>query len=447
MVSRYNFGKLFFLAALFIISITLLFPFGDAKADTIITLDVDNIITFDTSVGSAGDTFRMEASSAIGDASGCNAPPLVHITLILPAGLTASPPAFDFSNCKQTKAVTYTSSTPGTYVVSVTATGGAQGSTFQVGSATTTIIVTQSDTTPPVVTVPTDFSVEATSAAGATVTFTATANDVVSGSLTPTCSPASGSTFQLGPTLVTCSATDAAGNTGSNSFTVTVVDTTAPVITVPTGPLRVGSSNSDSTPIPVTYPVPVTATDAVDPAPVITCVDDGSGATSLGVNGGTFPIGKTTVTCTATASGGTDSDSFVVLYGRTLITAPTPAEIKWDYPFDVSVLTHGFESDDTIEIRRADNSALLGSVTPLSGDPDGKTFVVSGLTLPKADSNTIVGLVAVLVDNPPVASSSTFSISVLKHLASLSLEAIPDTVVDTAYGTRGALKDVDASGA
>jgi len=45
---------------------------------------------------------------------------------------------------------------------------------------------------------------------------------VVSGSITPTFSTPSGSTFPIGDTTVTVSATDAAGNTGTASFTVTV---------------------------------------------------------------------------------------------------------------------------------------------------------------------------------------------------------------------------------
>ena len=79
------------------------------------------------------------------------------------------------------------------------------------------------DTTKPVVVVPNNISVEATSAAGAAVTFTATATDVVTSPLTPSCTPASGSTFGLGTTTVNCSATDAAGNKGTASFTVTVI--------------------------------------------------------------------------------------------------------------------------------------------------------------------------------------------------------------------------------
>lgn len=54
------------------------------------------------------------------------------------------------------------------------------------------------------------------------MTYTATATDRVSGELAPQCTPGSGSTFGIGDTTVTCSATDAAGNTGTASFGVHV---------------------------------------------------------------------------------------------------------------------------------------------------------------------------------------------------------------------------------
>ena len=84
------------------------------------------------------------------------------------------------------------------------------------------------DTTNPVVTVPANITTPATSPAGATVTYTASANDDRDGPLTPTCNPASGSTFPVGTTTVTCTATDAAGNTGTASFTVTVTPVVVP---------------------------------------------------------------------------------------------------------------------------------------------------------------------------------------------------------------------------
>ncbi len=115
----------------------------------------------------------------------------------------------------------------------------ASGSTFPVGTTTVTCSATDSDnqtttasftvtvvlvdTTPPVVTVPANITVNSTSASGVAVTFTASATDNLDGSLTPTCSPTSGSTFPVGTTTVTCHATDSHGNTGTASFTVTVV--------------------------------------------------------------------------------------------------------------------------------------------------------------------------------------------------------------------------------
>jgi hypothetical protein len=65
-------------------------------------------------------------------------------------------------------------------------------------------------------------SVDATSPQGATVTFSATAVDDRDPNPTVTCAPSSGSVFAIGITAVTCTARDAAGNSSSGSFTVTV---------------------------------------------------------------------------------------------------------------------------------------------------------------------------------------------------------------------------------
>jgi hypothetical protein len=90
-------------------------------------------------------------------------------------------------------------------------------------TASGTFTVTVTDTTPPVVAVPSNITTQATSPSGAAVTFTATATDLVDGTDPVTCSPAAGSTFALGTTTVSCTATDAHGNTDTASFTVTVV--------------------------------------------------------------------------------------------------------------------------------------------------------------------------------------------------------------------------------
>lgn len=155
--------------------------------------------------------------------------------------------------------------------------------------STTHFDVVVQDTTAPDVTVPSNITAEATSGAGATVTYDgASATDLVDGAITPTCDPASGSTFPLGDTTVTCSATDAHHNTGSNSFTVTVQDTTGPELTLPSSITKTATSAAGAT---VSYEA--SATDLVDGAVTPVCAP---------ASGSLFSLGKTTVSCTATDS-------------------------------------------------------------------------------------------------------------------------------------------------
>src|SRR5204862_1157155 len=93
------------------------------------------------------------------------------------------------------------------------------------------LTVTVRDTDGPVVTVPANATVEATSTTGAVFSFTATATDLVDGPRPVTCTPASGATFPLGPTTVTCTATDAKGNHGTASIAGASGGATGPVVT------------------------------------------------------------------------------------------------------------------------------------------------------------------------------------------------------------------------
>ena len=133
--------------------------------------------------------------------------------------------------------------------------------------------ITVNDVTPPVVTVESR-TVEATSPSGATVSYDATAVDNVDGPLTPTCAPPSGSLFGLGATTVTCQATDAAGNTGTGTGTITVVDTTPPTVGCPEGPNPAGHVPSSHNPDGFFR---LTATDVVDTSPEVYLRDTGSG--------------------------------------------------------------------------------------------------------------------------------------------------------------------------
>ncbi|WP_448337800.1 HYR domain-containing protein [Chloroflexus aurantiacus] len=155
------------------------------------------------------------------------------------------------------------------------------------------------DTTPPTLVLPEDVTVEAETSAGAVVTFSATASDAVSGTVPVSCTPPSGSTFAIGTTTVTCTASDAAGNVASGSFTVTVEDTTAPTLTLPDNLTREASGPAGAV---VTFTA--TASDAVSGTVPVSCTPP---------SGSTFAIGTTTVTCTASdAAGNVASGSFTV---------------------------------------------------------------------------------------------------------------------------------------
>ena len=76
---------------------------------------------------------------------------------------------------------------------------------------------------PPTVTVPASpLVVTSDEDDGAEVSFTASASDTYDGSLPVSCTPASGSRFAFGDTVVSCSATNSAGQSATETFTVRV---------------------------------------------------------------------------------------------------------------------------------------------------------------------------------------------------------------------------------
>jgi large repetitive protein len=221
--------------------------------------------------------------------------------------------------------------------------------------------VTVNDTTAPVVTVPGGVTAEAAGPGGAAASYSASASDTVSGSLTPSCSPPSGSTFPLGGTLVTCTATDGAGNSGSGSFTVTIQDTTPPVVTVPAGPTVQATGPTT----PVTY-TGVSATDTVSGSLTPSCSPpSGSG----------FAVGATTVTCTATdGAGNSGSGSFTVtVQDQTppVVTVPGAITAEATGPAGASVSYSGVSAIDNVS----------GNLTPSCSPAPGSTFPLGPTTV------------------------------------------------------------------
>ncbi len=75
----------------------------------------------------------------------------------------------------------------------------------------------------PALTLPASKTVNATSPAGAVLSFDASATDGADPSPGVSCMPASGSVFAIGSSTVSCAATDHVGNAANGSFSVTVL--------------------------------------------------------------------------------------------------------------------------------------------------------------------------------------------------------------------------------
>ncbi|WP_224241353.1 ELWxxDGT repeat protein [Hyalangium gracile] len=208
---------------------------------------------------------------------------------------------------------------------------GASGTEFPLGTTSVTATVTDGlgrtascsfavlvrDTTPPAVSCPANVTVEATGAEGASVTYSsATASDAVTASPSLTYSHASGASFPLGSTTVTATAKDGAENSATCSFTVTVRDTTAPVLTCPANLTVEATSDQGAN---VSYP-PASATDAVS-SPEVTY--------SL-LSGTTFGLGVTRVTVTATdgAANSATCEFLVTVRDNTAPVLTCPANLN-----------------------------------------------------------------------------------------------------------------------
>jgi len=156
-------------------------------------------------------------------------------------------------------------------------------------TATATQTVTIIDTTAPALTTPADLVVEATAVASSIAIGSASALDIVDGAVSV--SNNAPATFPLGTTIVIWAATDLSGNTATATQAITVVDTTAPVLTVPADMVVTTKNKKVNVNIGT-----ATATDIFG----VTITNDAPA---------TFRRGTTTVTWTATDANGNVSQA------------------------------------------------------------------------------------------------------------------------------------------
>jgi len=172
---------------------------------------------------------------------------------------------------------------------------------------------------------------------------------------TITCSPASGSFFPLGKTIVTCSAS---GDPGSRAVhTVTVNDTQPPTVLPPPNRAVATDAGKDTAQVTLTN---ATASDNA-PGVKVTCSRQ---------SGDLLPIGATTITCTATDTTGntaTGSYTITVLDGeKPTLTVPEPITV--DAPGATAVSYVAAADDNSGSVTTTCNPVSGTSFSPGSTD-------------------------------------------------------------------------------
>ncbi len=250
------------------------------------------------------------------------------------------------------------------------------GSFYPAETVTQSFTIAAPDTTPPTVHVPGPITVDAPAdASGAVVSYSVSATDANPASPPVTCSQPSGSTFPIKTTRVTCSATDAAGNTGTGSFTVTVRDVTPPVVQVPAA-ITVDATGSSGGAL-VDFVATATDNDTGKETPAVACSPE---------SGSTFAIGTTTVACTARdAAGNTGTGSFTVTVRDILPPVLSlPAPITVDATGDTGGAAVSYSASATDDDGRSPTPAVTCSI------PSGSTFAI-GTTMVLCQATDLSG--------------------------------------------------------
>src|SRR5215207_3067560 len=350
------------------------------------------------------------------------------------------------NNVKGDQLMTHQFTRLGQHNVTVTVTDSANG--FRGQTASDNIIVTISDKEPPQISVPRQIIAEARGPNGANVTFTVSATDIVDGSVPVSCRAQSSGTFQsgtttanfkLGTTTVNCHATDSSGNTGYGNFTVTVQDTTPPIITVPED-IVVEATGPEGAKVNFT----VSATDVVDGKATLgsngALIQEDQDGRDIEIScnprsGSTFELGTTTVNCYAEDSSRNRVDGIfsVTVQDTTppIITVPEdivveatgPEGAKVNFTVSATDVVDGKATLDRNNMLIQDN--VGGSITIVCDPPSGSTFPIG---------ETVVQCAA----TDEAGNTATASFTVTVQDTTPPIITVPEDIVVEATGPEGA---------
>ncbi len=258
------------------------------------------------------------------------------------------------------------------------------------------------DTTAPTIPSHSTVNSTATSSSGATVTYTAPdSTDTVDGTLPASCTPASGSTFAIGDTTVTCTKTDAAGNIATpTTFTVTVSKMSQAITFSTLADKTFGNSD---------FPVSATASSGL-------IVSFGTTGDCTVTSGTVHLTGAGSCTITASQGGDANYNSATSVPQTFTINAPAVDETA------PVIAAHGNET----AVATSSSGAVVTYTAPDSTDAvDGTLSAsctpVSGSTFPIGETTVTCTKTDAALN---VATPVTFTVTVSKMSQAITFDAL-----------------------
>jgi uncharacterized repeat protein (TIGR01451 family) len=320
----------------------------------------------------------------------------------------------------------------------------ASGSLFPVGTTVVTVsgdtgnacsfTVEVKDTQSPTIDCPDDYSTfESSAGSGSAIANyappLATDNDPSFNASSVSCSPASGSSFNVGTTPVTCTATDAAGNTSSCSFNVTVQSLATCALSCPSNIVQ--DSDANSCGANVNY----AATASTD-CGTVTYTNAKTGAALP--SGSFFPVGTTTVKATS-------STGQTCLF-RVTIRDTTPPSFTCPSPIAVNAGVGACDARLTITTPSVTDNCTGATITgvrddnrPLTDPYQVGTTTITWTAKDKAGLTTSCEQTVTVRDNTPpiVTLVPDINLSVPADACQVEVPEVIDLQVNTEgrYGT------------
>jgi len=245
---------------------------------------------------------------------------------------------------------------------------------------------------------PDDIEVPADAAQGSAVHYTANATDKDGNTIPAHCTPETGSLFPIGRTSVSCTATDVDGHSSTGTFWVTVTPGSGSGTTL-TLPEDITVQAEDDSGAVVTFTA--TAKDADGNDVAVSCMPP---------SGTRFPVGTTTVSCTANDAGG----------GFSITVTPRPTTTTLTLPDHI-----------TVEAESEDGAAVTFTAT--AHDQDGDEVPVT--CAPASGSQFPVGTTTVTCTAND--ASGSFTVTVTRD-TSTTLH-LPDGITVDAESEEGAV--------